>query len=217
MLSKRLSAIAKLVNINSIVADIGSDHGLLPCFLVLNEISEKAYAVDNKKGPLKRAKENVYKYGLNDKVFPILSNGLNELENDVNSIVIAGMGFMTVKEIIETNSDKLENINQLIIQSNTDVNLLRKWIMDKKYLIDDEIIVYDNNKYYFIFNINPSISKEYPENQWLVSDNLIENKDQLYYDYLKFTLNKLKDIIKFKSDRELSLEIEEIENILKRK
>ena len=77
MLSNRLLEIAKLVDKNKVVYDIGSDHGLLPCFLVLNDICPKAYAVDNKVGPLNRTKEAIDRYKLDGRVVPILSDGLN--------------------------------------------------------------------------------------------------------------------------------------------
>ena len=216
MLSQRLAAIAKLVNKNSIVADIGSDHGLLPCFLLINKISKKAYAIDNKQGPLNAAIENIDKYSLNKSVFPVLADGLNNLKADVDSIVLAGMGFLTIKIILETNLEKLKQVNQIIIQSNTDVNLLRKWIMDKQYLINDETIVYDNNKYYFIFNINPQLSKEYGLDEWLFSDLLIQKNDEIYYEYLNYKYDKLKKISKFRK-KQLQAEIEIIESIIKRK
>ena len=73
MLSKRLLQIANLVSKDKVVYDVGSDHGLLPCFLVLNNICPKAYAVDNKIGPLNRTKEAISKYHLEDKVVPFCS------------------------------------------------------------------------------------------------------------------------------------------------
>ena len=50
-LSKRLSFIASFVDNHMIIADIGSDHGYLPYYLLENKIINKAYACDNKIGP----------------------------------------------------------------------------------------------------------------------------------------------------------------------
>ncbi|NLC54978.1 MAG: SAM-dependent methyltransferase [Erysipelothrix sp.] len=214
MLSKRLSVIAALVNKNSIVADIGSDHGLLPCFLIKNNIAIKAYAMDNKQGPLKSAIENIELYALKAKVIPVLSDGLNKLSTDVTSIVIAGMGFITIKTILESNIDLLENIDQVIIQSNTDVNMLRKWIYDKQYLLKNEKIVKDNNKYYFIFDIDPKTKNIYNDNNFLISSILVENKDELYLEYLSVELKKLKKINLLRKDESLLRQINIIENTL---
>ncbi|MBR3227423.1 MAG: tRNA (adenine(22)-N(1))-methyltransferase TrmK, partial [Erysipelotrichaceae bacterium] len=59
MLSERLLTISKLIDRDKVVFDVGSDHALLPCFLVREGICPKAYAADNKEGPLNRAKETI--------------------------------------------------------------------------------------------------------------------------------------------------------------
>ena len=125
MLSNRLLEIAKLVDKNKVVYDIGSDHGLLPCFLVLNDICPKAYAVDNKVGPLNRTKEAIEKYKLEGRVVPILSDGLNDVGADAQIITIAGMGYFTLMDIFE--GKDLNKYEKLIIQINKDVDKLRRY------------------------------------------------------------------------------------------
>lgn len=215
MLSKRLSAIAQLVNNNSVVADIGSDHGLLPCFLLKEKIAKKAYAIDNKKGPLQASIENIKYYDLENKVEAVLADGLDDLENDVNSIVIAGMGFISIKNILESNVSKLNQLSQIIIQSNTETNLLRKWVMDNKYLICDEVIVKENYKDYFIIEFNPQKSKNYKINEYLVSEILLNKNDLLYIKYLSDRLEKLKIISKFRDEKNINIEIDIIKKTLK--
>lgn len=216
MLSKRLYEIAKLVNKDSVVADIGSDHALLPCYLVKENIVKKAYAIDNKKDPLQASVENINKYGLEDKVEAILADGLDNLSSDVTSVVIAGMGFMTIEGILETNIKKVLNLSQVIVQSNTEIEFLRKWIMDKNYLIEDEVIVKDNDKYYFIINFNPEEVKTYKEDSHYISSQLISEKNTLYIDYLASRVSKLENIYQFKNDSNIKNEIDLINNILKK-
>ena len=216
MLSKRLNAIASLVNKNSVVADIGSDHGLLPCFLAQNNLVIKAYAVDNKEGPLNSAVENINKYNLDDKVFPILADGLNNLNQDVNSVVIAGMGFMTIKTILEANIDVIKKLDQVIVSTHTQVVSLRKWIMEKAYLIEDEVMVYENNKFYTIISFNPKNNLTYKESDYLISKILIDKKDNIYLEYLKERLSKLVEINKYQNSDKLAFEIEKINLTLKR-
>ena len=101
MLSKRLEEIAKLVKRNKVVFDVGSDHALLPCFLVLNEISPKVYAGDIALGPLNNGIENIKRYGLIDRVIPILSDGLDKAPEDVETVIISGMGYFTIEHILD--------------------------------------------------------------------------------------------------------------------
>ena len=79
MLSRRLSKVAEFIDHNKVVYDVGSDHALLPCFLVMSGISPKAYAVDNKEGPINKAKENIKRFNLEGKVIPVLSNGIDDI------------------------------------------------------------------------------------------------------------------------------------------
>ena len=55
-LSKRLHAVAGLVTEGASVADIGTDHGYIPIYLIQERIASKAIALDVKKGPLERAR-----------------------------------------------------------------------------------------------------------------------------------------------------------------
>ena len=59
MLSNRLLALVSLINQGSIMADVGSDHALLPCYCVSNGIVSKACAIDDKKGPIQNAIKNI--------------------------------------------------------------------------------------------------------------------------------------------------------------
>ena len=66
-ISERLKCVASLVNKGARVADIGTDHAYLPIYLVQNGISNKVYACDVRKEPLRRAKLHIDEYGLSDK------------------------------------------------------------------------------------------------------------------------------------------------------
>ena len=187
MLSKRLLAIAKLVDKNKVVYDIGSDHGLLPCFLVLNKICLKAYAIDNKKGPLNRAKETINKYHLQGKVIPLLSDGLNGVKEDGEIIVIAGMGYYTLYDIFKDKD--LSKYDKLIVQINKDVDKLRKYISAHNYTIIDEVIVKDD-KYYQIIVFNSNYHDAYSKLEIDYGPILLNKKDACFKEYLMELLNK---------------------------
>lgn len=54
-LSPRLKALAENISPGSVVADIGTDHALLPIYLVENDICKEVYACDIGDGPIDRA------------------------------------------------------------------------------------------------------------------------------------------------------------------
>ena len=121
-LSKRLQLIADVISKykqGSVLADIGSDHGYLPCYLVKNKIITCAYACDVAQGPLDSAKETIKQYGLEDKVFALLGNGLNPiLDREVDMISIAGMGSYLISEILEEHREYLRNVKLMFLQAN---------------------------------------------------------------------------------------------------
>ncbi len=181
MLSKRLIEIAKLVDKNKVVYDIGSDHGLLPCFLVTNGITNKAYAVDNKIGPLNHAKETIEKYGLEGKVIPLLSDGLSDVKDDGQVIVIAGMGYYTVMDIFKDKD--LTKYEKIIVQVNKDVDKLRRYISDNNYTILDEVILKDD-KFYQIVAFNTNYHDHYSDLEIDFGPILLKKKDDILFDYL---------------------------------
>ena len=74
-LSKRLETIYDMVSFNNVVADIGSDHALLPIALVLNGKVTRAYASEVNEGPYDMSVKNIEKYGLSNYIEPVLSDG----------------------------------------------------------------------------------------------------------------------------------------------
>ena len=79
-LSSRLQMVANQITEGMIVADIGTDHGYIPIYQIVNNLSPMGYACDVNEGPLKRALENVNLYGVREKITLLLSNGLAVFE-----------------------------------------------------------------------------------------------------------------------------------------
>lgn len=211
MLSKRLLKIADLVDENKVVYDVGSDHAYLPCFLVLNKKCPKAYACDNKKGPFEKAVSNIQKYNLENKVIPVLSNGIDRIEKDVNIIIIAGMGFYTVKEILE--GKDLAPYDKIIVQVNKDTNLLRKWISDKGYSIIDEAIVKDDF-YYEIVVFNASNGPQLSPLELEYGPINLRDKTDTFIEYLTQKRLKLASINEKAHSKEYEKKIKEIFDII---
>lgn len=211
MLSKRLNKIAELVDENKVVYDVGSDHGLLPCFLVLNNKCPKVYAVDNKKGPLNKAIANIEYYGLQDKVIPILSNGIEDIKDDVDIITLAGMGFYTVKDILD-NKD-LTKYEKIIVQVNKDTSLLRQWISDNEYSIIDECVVHDDF-YYEIVVFNASKGPKLSPLELKYGPINLRNKTDTFLQYLAYKRLKLASVNASAHKIEYEETIEEINDII---
>ena len=198
MKSLRLLAIASLIDKGSSVLDVGTDHAYLPIILSQNKKCKSIIASDVSSNALKMAKDNLKKYHIND-VKLILSNGLDSINEDYDTIVLAGMGTSTIIKILE--NKKLPN--NLIISSNNDLYKLRNFMNSIGYKIINEIIVYENKKFYDIIKYQKGKEKlSYYKKMYGKSNDknyfkyLLE-KDKLIYAKVKFfnKISLLKNII----------------------
>ena len=126
-LGNRLQAAADYVQPGGIVADIGTDHGYLPIWLVKTGRAQAAFAADINPGPLKAAADNICAEGLENQIQTALTDGLDNLPlSEITDIVIAGMGGMLIAEILKRHLP-LAGKN-LILQPMTQAPFLRSWL-----------------------------------------------------------------------------------------
>ncbi|MBN2876828.1 MAG: SAM-dependent methyltransferase [Bacilli bacterium] len=153
MLNLRLRHIAKLVEPCEVLIDIGSDHGFLPLHLLQESIIKHAVICDINALPLQSAIKNARKIKLEEHCTFVQSNGLQAYQGQVNSAVIAGMGFETITQIIKQDLERFKSIDQIILQSNTHIEKLRAFLMDNKFKIVDEELVKDRKHFYVIVKV----------------------------------------------------------------
>lgn len=148
-LSKRLDAIAALIDEEDIVIDIGCDHALLDIYLSF-KYNKIYYASDLRESALNMARNNISKYKCNNVILKN-GNGLSTIDKsmNINTIVISGMGYMTITHILK-NIRHMKNINKLVIQSNSNTEIVRKFMIKNGFYIDKEKLVLDKNIYYII-------------------------------------------------------------------
>ena len=195
MVSKRIKFIASLIDVKDKVLDVGTDHALLPIYLIENNITCVADGSDISKLVLDNAKNNVIKYDLNSKINLYLSDGIKDVDiNKYNTLVITGMGFHTIKSILD--NQVLSSINKMIIQSNNNYEDLRRFINSIGYKISNDYYIYDKNKPYLILLVEKGkqklSSKEYV-------CGLYDSNNDWYYEYI---INKYNQIIKNVPDSE---------------
>ena len=151
-LTNRLQAAADFVRSGRKTADVGTDHGYLPAFLVLEGITDCAIAADIGIGPLENAKKTVEKYGLTDNIQLILSDGLEKIPHDTEEIVIAGMGGTLIAEILG-NADWIKNKNNhLILQPMTHSQDVREFLCQNGFYIENEKTTEDSGKAYIVIS-----------------------------------------------------------------
>ena len=190
-ISKRLRVISDFIPNNSFILDIGCDHALLDIYTVLTKKNIKAIASDINIKPLERARENVSKYKLNDKIIIKQGNGLSTYEKNVDTVILSGLGSTTIVNILKEAKEK--DIKKLIISSNNDYYYLRKSICSLGFYIKDEQIVLDKGKYYPIIVFEKGQQK-YNKFELKYGPVLLKNKSKDFINYLKLSKKKLIDI-----------------------
>ena len=192
ILSPRLLKIAQCIDCD-VLADIGTDHGYIPIFSVDNGFCKKAIACDINVGPLISAKENIELYNLNGKIETRLSNGLEALlPMEADTIVIAGMGGLLIRDILTDGAEKIGNETTLILQPMVAVDQLREFLLKNGYDILKEHLAREGDKFYNILCVKKG-QCQYSEKEILFGKGL-EN-DENYNDYMVFHKNVIEKIL----------------------
>lgn len=188
MLSLRLSSLTKFVNYNDKIIDIGCDHALLDIFLVKNDLVKSIIASDINVQALNSGIKNIENEGLSDKISARLGDGLNVLtdKDNIDTVIISGIGTNTIMSIL--NNDHLKDINKLIIQSNNDHTMLRKYVTKLGFFIKNEEYFQDNKKNY-INIVFVRGNKKYSKIDLTYGPILKHNKP-----YLEFEINNIEKI-----------------------
>lgn len=197
-LSKRLKIVAQAVSPGNRVADIGTDHGYVPIYLVKNHICPSALAMDVNLGPLARAKEHITEEGLTDKIEVRLSDGLKGLEaKEADTIVIAGMGGDLICRILRAAPDILKEGKELVLSPQSEWFKVRRLLHDFNYRIDKEWFLTEDGKYYLVLRSSPGDMSlgEDMELYYKYGTCLLEERNPVFLEYLKKESAKKKAIL----------------------
>ena len=195
-LSTRLENIVNLCDKTSVIADIGCDHGYVTAELILSNKCDKVIATDISARSLNKA--IVFCDSLNIKNYVSFREGDGFkviFKNDkVKQAVIAGMGGMEIIKILEEKNNKLKNF---VLQPMRDVVKLREYLINNRYKIVYDYLVFDDGIYYNVIKVTKGRSYLKPMEIYFGKDNFDFNT-QVFKDYLlneKDKLERLKDKI----------------------
>lgn len=194
----RIEVIASFVDFEANIADIGSDHCKVPILLCKQNKIRFAQAVENKKGPYKRMCKEIEDSGFSNAIKPTLSDGLNDLDECVDTLIIAGMGGKLIISILAKNIKKLANISTIIIDAHNEKYEISSFLMKQGYILADNSFFYDSNKPYDVMKWQKSENRvEYTESELKFGPLNIIRKPQAWVCYWKNEIKRLKSIIEF--------------------
>lgn len=154
-LTGRLSMLAKLADASQRLADIGTDHGYLPLYLLEKGHVEHCILCDINFGPLENAKRSFREAEFTDQTDFRLGSGIEPLEHaEVDTVVIAGMGGGLIIDILSQDLEKSKSFETMLLQPMTEQNVLRQWLLDQGFRIKSDHYIHEGTKYYEIIEIS---------------------------------------------------------------
>jgi tRNA (adenine22-N1)-methyltransferase len=149
VLSQRLLKIAEYVPLGSKLADIGSDHALLPVYLAQYGLIDSAIAGELNAGPYAAALKQVEDADLKFYIEVRQGDGLEVIDSgEVDVITIAGMGGQLIVQILMQGIAKLDQVQRLILQPNVGEEAVRRWLMEQGWFLSGEQIIQEDGKTY---------------------------------------------------------------------
>ena len=192
-LSERLQYIADEIQKGETMADIGTDHGFLPLYLLEKRKCPKVIMADISPGSLKKAEINLKLVKPKDCYDLRLGDGIDVLsDGEADVVVIAGMGGLLISDILEWNLHKSRSVRRYILQPRNNPGKLRHWLCLNGFSIMKEGIVREGKFLCEIFTVESGEKPVWTENHPAPSycaefdypDSLLDYNSPLLEEYL---------------------------------
>ena len=152
-ISDRLLACCDFVHPGDRIADVGCDHGYLSIHLLTNGIAASAIASDLREGPLQSARDNAAKFGVHEKIEFCLSDGVQNIPRDFDTLVCAGMGAHTMISILESAPWLQDSRYRMILQCQIKTPMLRQYLTEHGWSIAREAVLRDGKFLYTVMEV----------------------------------------------------------------
>jgi len=205
-LSKRLHTCLQYTRGFNKLADIGTDHAFLPIQAVKEGYVYKAQAIDNKEGPYKIAKANVEKLSMQEKIEVILSDGIKDIDDDVDVVTINGLGGRVIKEILL--SSPLKNVKRLVLQPNNEASRIRGILKDLGFYILDELVFEEHGRIYDLLVLEVG-QEDYTDLEIEYGPKNLVLKPHFFVKRIEKEIKKYENIIPLVTKEEQQKEIDE--------
>lgn len=175
-LSRRLQAIADRIPQGTVLCDVGCDHCYIPIYLIQENRISGAIAMDVADGPLKKAQNNLELSGLSDRIQLRKSDGIAGIEaEEAQTLLIAGMGGALTRSILDADYDKAHSFRTIVLEPQSEIYLVREYLLSHDFGIVHESFVEDQGKYYPIITAKPFAQTQGPD--WGTIESSCERAD----------------------------------------
>ena len=209
-LSPRLQACYQFIRQGERVADIGCDHGYLGISLIKNNVASSVIAADIRKMPLESAIKNAERFGVKDKMSFFLSDGVENIPHDFDVLVCAGIGGDTMVAILDNAPWLKSKQYRLVLQCQTRVHTLRKYLSDNNWRIESEILVRDGKFIYSVMEVTFGADIPLTQGQCYFPAALFVNPKDILESYYRFVVKGVKNTAKHQDNSLVLAELNEI-------
>lgn len=188
-LPKRLKFLLDFAPECGVLADIGSDHGLLPAAALLFGRCEHAIAADISAPSLSKARSLAQELGVDDRMDFRVGDGVTVLcEGEADVVVIAGMGANLICDILDAGKDVLKDAT-LILSPNIYPERLREYLINNGWNIERDDVIHDG-KYYTVILAQRGQSESYSQRELLLGKYTNPTEGQAEYLRYKIALTE---------------------------
>ena len=189
-LRPRLALLASLVPRDTVLADVGTDHGYIPVYLRQKGVIDRAIASDIGREPLGHARRTAEEYGVTGIDFRLCA-GLDAIApEECGTVLIAGMGGETIRDILAAAPWTRDGRHTLLLQPQTKLEELRLWLCENGYAIAREHLVRDKGKLYVV--MTATAGERFTPSAEQLYGGLALEREALYGDYLAHQISRLR-------------------------
>lgn len=181
-INDRLKTIGDLADANSFCLDVGCDHAFLDIYLVKRGDNINAIASDIAEGPLEQAKKNIKAEKLEGKIEVRLGNGLDTYSDEIDTVIISGMGGRSMIGIFKNNIDVLKKIKTIIVSPNNYQEDVKRFLVKSGFYIEEEVMVKEKKFIYQIIKFYKG-KKKYSRKEYFFGPIFLKKKDKLFKEY----------------------------------
>lgn len=189
-LQPRLACIASLVPHGARIADVGTDHGYIPVSLRLTGAIERAIASDIGREPLEHARRTAAEYEVNGIEFRLCAGLEGIAPEECDTLILAGMGGETIRDILAAAPWTRDGAHTLLLQPQTKIEELRRWLCESGYGVTHERFVRDKGKLYVVMTV--TAGEAFSPDTLRLYAGLAPERGALYADYLAHQCARLR-------------------------
>lgn len=186
MLDERLTLAAALYPACDVGADIGTDHGFLPCHLLEKGVCRRMILADVSPKALRRAEAEVSRRGLQDRARLVCADGLDALTEPCGCVSLMGMGGETLAGILLRGRERLQGAT-LVLSAHTELPLVRRAVLELGYHLTRETLCRSGGRLYVFWRAEPGFAPM-TEEEIRHGSLLYQEDTPLLADYLRWRL-----------------------------